>query len=142
MDLSAYAGGSGLKLGWQYVGNDGDLVGLDGVVLELESLPIDELPELTRQFILHQNYPNPFSTGTVIRYSISEPDAGKAISLGIYNLDGRLVRTLFKGRVQAGIHSISFDGKGEGGQTVSSGAYFYRLDVGEESLTRKMVFCR
>jgi len=62
LNLSAYVGESGLKLGWQYVGNDGDLVAIDGVVVTVESLPTDELPELSGQFTLHQNYPNPFGS--------------------------------------------------------------------------------
>jgi hypothetical protein len=91
-------------------------------------------------FTLHQNAPNPFHPMTTIRFDMARADR---VSLRIYDVLGRLVRTLVRGDLmEAGRHESVWDGRGESGAVVSGGLYFYRLDAGALSRTRRMVFIR
>jgi len=88
---------------------------------------------------LHQNYPNPFSKETVIRFQI--PDFSK-VSLKIYDISGRLVRILIDGKLDAGYHTVRWDGRDERGKKVGGGIYFCRFTDGKFTDTRKMVLLR
>ncbi|MBD3367635.1 MAG: T9SS type A sorting domain-containing protein [Candidatus Eisenbacteria bacterium] len=79
------------------------------------------------------NYPNPFNPVTSVTYSVPSPGS---VTLGIYDVSGRLVRTLVDGAVEvAGEHSATWNGTDEGGRSVAGGVYFARLvtDAGEAS---------
>lgn len=89
---------------------------------------------------LHQNTPNPFNPRTVIRYEL--PVDGLQTSLRIYDLRGSLVRTLVDGAQPAGMNRASWDGRDESGRTVASGSYFYRLTVGGQSQTKKLMLLK
>jgi parallel beta-helix repeat protein len=96
-------------------------------------------------FQLFQNYPNPFNSSTVIWYYL--PDVGyqpAEVEITIYNLLGKVVRTLVKTRQYPGQHKVLWDGKDDSGKEVASGIYFYRLKVSGLTLVkpRKMVLLR
>ncbi|MGK9476081.1 T9SS type A sorting domain-containing protein [Melioribacter sp. OK-6-Me] len=91
-------------------------------------------PELPANFNLNQNYPNPFNPSTRIDFSIKK--AGY-VKLSVYDLLGREVANLYKGILNAGMHSINFDATG-----IASGVYFYRLDFDGKSITKKMLISR
>lgn len=91
------------------------------------------------EYSLLQNYPNPFNAGTVIRFDM--PSAGRA-SLSIYNVLGQTVRTFDMPNMEAGTHSIEWDGRNNNQQTVASGVYFYRLQANEYSSTKKMTLLK
>ncbi len=83
------------------------------------------------------NQPNPFNPRTTIAFEAPTPGP---VSLRIYDLSGRLVRTLIAGEaVGAGRHSRSWNGRDENGRPVAAGCYFYRLSSGIHSQTRRMV---
>lgn len=86
---------------------------------------------------LSQNYPNPFNPSTIISYVISPKLAGKPISLDIYNILGEKVTTLVSGAARSGSYTAEFDAGDR-----PSGVYFYRLSIGDESVTRKMVLTK
>ncbi len=86
------------------------------------------------------NYPNPFNPSTVITYAVPSP--GGSVLLRVYDLSGRLVRTLVSEWVREGEHSAVWDGKSDSGREVGSGIYFYRLTVGGETFERKMVLLK
>ena len=88
---------------------------------------------------LLQNSPNPFSGGTAIEYVVPHESR---VSLRIYNVAGRLVRTLVRDETAGGPGQVIWDGRDEGGRALSSGVYFYRLEDGEQALTRKSVLLR
>ncbi len=88
---------------------------------------------------LGQNAPNPFNPRTEISFSL--PRAQQA-ALRIYDLEGKLVRTLVAGRLAAGPHTEVWDGTDGRGARVSSGLYFYRLETPERGLTRKMLLLK
>ena len=95
----------------------------------------------TRPTALLTNYPNPFNPETWIPYRLSEP---AEVSVSIYSVDGKLVRTLELGQVPAGVYSDKeraayWDGRNAAGEPVASGVYFYTLRAGDFSATRKMV---
>ncbi|MGB2870198.1 MAG: T9SS type A sorting domain-containing protein [Bacteroidota bacterium] len=86
------------------------------------------------EFELSQNYPNPFNPTTQINYSIPQRSS---VSLKVFNLLGMEVATLFSGMQEAGPHVAPFDAT-----RFSSGVYFYRLQAGSVSITKKMVFMK
>ncbi len=88
---------------------------------------------------LDQNYPNPFNPSTQIRFSIGNPGH---VSLGIYDISGRLIRTVVDRPMGAGMFFESWDGRDGRGDLVASGVYFYRLEAGKQVLTRKAVLMR
>jgi hypothetical protein len=91
------------------------------------------------RFALLQNRPNPFSSGTSIEYVLPKE---MKVTLGIYDISGRLVRTLLRGAESAGARRVVWDGRDEKGRSVAAGVYFYKLEGPEESLTRKSLFLR
>lgn len=88
------------------------------------------------QFKLYQNFPNPFNLTTMIRYTLPSPSF---VSLVIYDLLGREVRTLVKGNQDEGFKSILWDGTTNSGERVSSNIYIYQLRTKQSTQTRKMV---
>jgi hypothetical protein len=109
---------------------------------DLSSIEISHLP---RQFRLNQNYPNPFNPITVIEYELPEKTH---ITLAIYDILGREVRTLVNGAEYAGYKSVVWDGKNSSGKIASAGIYIYVLRAwSQESKkmhhkSRKMVLLR
>ncbi|UCE66429.1 MAG: right-handed parallel beta-helix repeat-containing protein [Candidatus Zixiibacteriota bacterium] len=92
---------------------------------------IETKPE---EFMLLQNYPNPFNAQTTIRFVLRE---SQNVQLTIYDLLGRRVETLIDEYRQAGVHAVMFDASG-----ISSGVYFYRLEVGDRIETKRMVLLK
>ncbi len=84
---------------------------------------------------LFQNYPNPFTTKTVIRVQGLGDSKSQKISLKIYDLVGRLVK---KFRVKSEEFRVVWDGKDKDGKMLGSGVYFYKLEAGDFTKTRKM----
>jgi flagellar hook assembly protein FlgD len=85
------------------------------------------------------SHPNPFSTSTSIAFSISLPSD---VSLGIYDLAGRKVRSLLEGHRGQGTNEISWDGKNDAGHAVASGVYFARLEAGKAVSTARLNLVR
>ncbi len=92
--------------------------------------------------VLRQNVPNPFRAGTVIRYRVPEGESFRGVRLRIFDMNGRLVRTLVEGEQPPGLYDRSWDGRDEGGRPVAAGIYPYRLDVAGKTATRKMVLLK
>ncbi len=90
-------------------------------------------------FKVKQNYPNPFSSNTTIEYSL--PNSAP-VTLTVYNILGQLVARIIEPMQSKGPHSITWDGRGENGKKAASGIYFYRLQAGAFSATKKMVLLR
>ena len=93
---------------------------------------------------ISQNYPNPFNPVTEIRYQI--PAIGDQITsnvnLSLYNVLGKMVRTLVDGKQSPGYYKVIWDGRDKNGNPVASGIYFCRLKVGEFTKARRMVLIR
>ena len=92
-----------------------------------------------RNFELEKNYPNPFNSGTVIPFSLSSETE---VHLQVFDVLGRPVVNLVVGRLQTGRYRVSWEGRDTGGQSVSSGIYFYRLSSENRVESRKMTLVR
>ena len=90
-------------------------------------------------FALHQNRPNPFNPATSIGY---ETPAPAHVRIAIYDLEGRLVRTIVDRVTERGAHVTEWNGTDERGRVVSSGVYFCVLEASGERLTRKLVLLK
>lgn len=86
------------------------------------------------------NTPNPFNPATEISFSVGP--AARPTRLQVFDLGGRLVRTLVDGVVSPGVTRIMWRGDDDRGSQVASGVYFYRLQVGGEQFTQKMMLLK
>jgi len=86
------------------------------------------------KFELYQNYPNPFNPSTSIKFSLP---ADSKVQILVYGIAGNLVRTVLNDEMNAGIHSLNFDGA-----DLSSGVYFYKMISTGYSQTRKMILIK
>jgi hypothetical protein len=89
---------------------------------------------------LHQNAPNPFNPQTTIQFDL--PRDAARVRLTVYDLGGRLVRTLVDGPQPAGQQSVIWNGRDDDGRTVSSGVYVYELLAPDRRMTRKMTLLK
>lgn len=101
--------------------------------------PSTEEESGTSSFIF-ESQPNPFSSCTHIYYTV--PYNEEEVILMVYNVMGRLVKTLVNETQPIGRHEVIWDGKNEKGAGLSSGYYFYRLKVGEKTFTAKSLLLR
>lgn len=92
------------------------------------------------EYVLHNNYPNPFNPSTTISFTI--PAADK-VSLKIYDLQGALVATLLDGdALSGGSHQRVWDGRNSSGAAAASGVYLYRLHTPVFSETKRMLLLK
>ena len=88
---------------------------------------------------LDGNYPNPFNPTTTIKFGLHEV---QVVSLNVYNIKGEKVRTLVSGELEAGYHSIVWDGRDESGKPAASGVYFYKMKADKFLQTKKMILMK
>jgi hypothetical protein len=102
---------------------------------------------LPKAFTLQQNYPNPFNPSTTIRYAIPVASENKtsgvvSVQLSLYDLRGRLIKTLVESDQKPGSYTVHWDGTDSRNDPVGSGIFIYRLKAGDQVLTRKMTIIR
>jgi len=137
--LGVYTGGSFFDGQYLYVGQVvGNMIyiydlGLVGVEAGGTTQP------KSATYALGQAYPNPAREGANISFSV--PRDGKA-KLVVYNVLGQSVATLVNGAVKAGTQTVSWNGRTAKGQIAPSGVYFYRLQAGNFTATKKLVIAR
>jgi subtilisin family serine protease len=90
-------------------------------------------------YALYQNYPNPFNPTTTIRLDVPERADG---ALQVYDISGRLVRTLYSGAMNAGRYTFSWDSRDDHGNLVGTGMYFYRFNSHSYVATQKMLLVK
>ena len=103
------------------------------IVVELEA------QRIPKEYSLHQNYPNPFNPTTTLRYELPKP--GK-VEIRIFDLQGRLVNQLVSEYQEVGKYSVVWNGCDNNGVPVPSGIYFYQLNTGSYSKTRKAILMK
>lgn len=91
------------------------------------------------EYRLEQNFPNPFNPTTTIRYSLTSPEK---VSIRIYDVSGQLLKEFNNEHSQSGDYDVVWDGKNNFGEKVSSGAYFYQLNVGNYTGAKKMILLK
>jgi hypothetical protein len=99
----------------------------------------ERLATVIKTFALLQNYPNPFNPNTTIEYQL--PKTGN-VEIKIFSINGQLVKTLESSHQIAGTHSVVWDGRNNGGQTVASGLYIYQVAFENSVLAKKMMFVK
>jgi len=108
-----------------------------GGTITLESrTPAGNIPT---EFGLSQNVPNPFNPSTIVEYALPM-DA--QVNLSIYNVLGQHVKTLVDDMQRAGRQTVTWDGTDNGGNSVASGVYFYKIRAGDFSSTKKMLLLK
>ena len=123
-----------------FVINDGDLIAgtAKGIwrrsLSEMITYVEENVTKIPLQFILSQNYPNPFNPVTTIKYSIPK---SSFVTIKIFNLLGQEVRTLVNEKQKTGEYSIEFNAS-----NLASGVYFYSIQAGTYSLTKKMILLK
>ena len=119
---------------------DEELIGIPiHMVVDSIYTTISTADLLPNSYRLEQNYPNPFNPTTTIRYQIPQSEP---VKLDIYNVRGQLVRALIRQQQNAGYHVVKWDGRNDQGNLVSSGLYFYKIQAGSFSQTRRMMLLK
>ena len=96
----------------------------------------EQAADLPTEIRLYQNQPNPFSHATSLRFDLPRPTS---VTLNIYDITGRKVRTLTSSDWPAGRHSLEWDHRNDAGVRLGPGAYIYRLQTGEFRAEKKMI---
>lgn len=116
-----------------------DLAAMGLVVLQAGSPQTGEEPPTPAADVLDPNFPNPFNPSTSIRFEVASPGP---VTLRVYDVAGRLVRTLVDRSLPAGRHEARWDGTNADGLPAASGVYFCRLETTASAGTRRMVLLR
>ena len=95
--------------------------------------------DLPRQLVLEANYPNPFNPMTTIAFALPKTSQ---VQLRVYDLSGKLVRTLAEETLSAGQHEVVWTGRDDTGRRAASGMYFYRLVAEGQTLVGKMLMLK
>jgi hypothetical protein len=104
------------------------------IIIKSSSTQVDIKTEKNPGFGLHQNYPNPFNTHTTITYELNK---NAHVLIKIYNIFGQLVETVVNDYKTAGYHSVLWNAS-----NISSGLYFYRIEAGEYTETKKCLILK
>jgi photosystem II stability/assembly factor-like uncharacterized protein len=112
---------------------------IDNLEIQPDAVAAPDTPPAARAATLAQNAPNPFNPMTTIRFSL--PARGD-VRLQVFDVRGRLVRTLVDGARLAGAHEVTWDGRDDRGAGVASGVYLYQLQTDAEMLQRRMLLVK
>ncbi len=115
--------------GWA-VGKEGAILKYNSNVMNVEN----EISNLPSAFVLYQNYPNPFNPETNIRFELP---AAEFVTLKVFDIQGKEIKTLISGDLSPGRYEIEF-----AGTDYPSGIYYYRLETGEQVLTKRMMLIK
>lgn len=105
----------------------------------LNSTKVQDETNTMQPDILFQNNPNPFNPRTAVSFILQK--SGR-VNIAIFSSTGQKVRSLTSGYLQAGTHSVIWDGKDDRGESVSSGMYLSRFESGKGAYTNKMLLMR
>ncbi|UCE20190.1 MAG: T9SS type A sorting domain-containing protein, partial [Gemmatimonadota bacterium] len=95
--------------------------------------------QLPVEYGLSQNYPNPFNPETSIEFALPQTIRTK---VSVYNVLGQEVKVLLDSEMEGGYHTVRWDGTNSFGNEVSGGMYFYRLQAGDYSSTKRMLLLK
>jgi len=103
------------------------------------SVDDETIPDVPLVFSVDPNYPNPFNPTTTIRFALPKRSD---VTIRIFDVAGRVVRTLVNDRLDAKVHEVSWSGLNDRGQAVSSGVYFYRVETETDLFVARMALLK
>jgi hypothetical protein len=119
---------------------------VDSYIIDLRNLiQVENYPSIINGFKLYQNFPNPFNPSTTIKYSIPSVGTrhGVFVQIKVYDILGNEVATLVNEEKPAGIYEVEFSAGSSGdARKLSSGIYFYRLEVNNFNDTKKFMLLK
>ena len=125
------------EIGWAVGARTFDFFNYEGRILKYNTSIIgitDGNKYSPDNFVLYQNFPNPFNPSTTIKYYL--PKASE-VEIKFFDAAGRLLKSIHENNVPVGYHTIMFEGNG-----LASGVYFYNVRAGEYSVNKKMVLIK
>ncbi|MGH1364173.1 MAG: FlgD immunoglobulin-like domain containing protein [Calditrichia bacterium] len=111
----------------------------DDTVLGVETVQNNIIPS---EFKMDQNYPNPFNPETTVRFDLPASLGGENVTLVVYDMLGRKVRTLQDGPLSAGTYELKWDAKTDTGADLASGTYLLRLQAKRQQQIIKMLLMK
>jgi flagellar hook assembly protein FlgD len=105
----------------------------------VEDRPDAHIPQT---FVLHQNFPNPFNSSTIISFTVPENHPSALVVLKIYNVRGQLVKELMRHECTPGNYLTKWDGTTQEGIPVTSGTYFLELLACDQKIASKMTMVK
>jgi len=114
----------------------GDVIDFAGIYIDLTGV---NAPDIPRQYALHSSFPNPFNPLATIGFDLPR---SQHVRLTVYTVAGRRVTSLIDERRAAGRHEVVWDGHDDHGRQIPSGVYFYRIEAGQFSDTKRMVLVK
>ena len=113
--------------------NDAWLIKIENPLAEIDDSFIPNI------FVFHQNYPNPFNPITLLEYDLPKDEL---VNITIYDMKGRMVKTLIDGLQSAGYKSVQWNATNYRNEPVSAGVYLYSIEAGDFRQTKKMVLLK
>lgn len=114
---------------------------MNSIAISQQTVGIENIStEIPAAYSLYQNYPNPFNPSTNIKFSIRQTEnrIQKTVAkLIVYDITGKEVAVLLNEALQRGTYEVTFDGSG-----LTSGVYFYKLQAGDYTETKRMVMIK
>jgi flagellar hook assembly protein FlgD len=116
----------------------------DNIVKLFTSAPENQTQPspISKSYLIIANYPNPFNAETIIQYTIPGQLGNRQTVLTVHDIQGRVVKRLINGILSPGNYRTRWDGCNAQGESVSSGIFFYHLQVGSHLKSGKMVLLR
>ena len=103
------------------------------------SIEIFEMDAIPQKYLLGQNFPNPFNPNTTIEFAIPEDSY---VNLSVYDIMGRLVKTIVDKKINAGYYQVDWDGTDQDSLHVSASLYIYVLKNNKVTITKKMIMMK
>jgi hypothetical protein len=147
IDISTYTGAGNENIGLRFrlisdaeEQHNGVWIDDISIVVSEQALAVED-QDVNVPFIysLKQNYPNPFNPSTTIKYSLPKSEQ---VDLTIYTITGEKVKTLVSDKIEAGYHSVQWNGVNDQGHSVASGVYIYRIKTKGFVKSMKMLFLK
>lgn len=126
------------------IGNGDATSGISNVPLPVQKISV----ELPAEYELCQNYPNPFNPVTKIKFKVASSSPyplqrGTPVTLKVFDMLGKEVATLVNEELKAGVYEVRFDARLGGSSTdLPSGVYFYKIETGNFTETKKMTLLK
>lgn len=113
---------------------------IDSITFDVVNSILDLNPSIVPGDIaISQNYPNPFNPETQISFYVPTPGV---VTIQVFDISGQLIKDLHAGWTEAGLHTISWDGRDSRNISVAGGVYIYKLQMNQTMLAKKMIILK